>query len=108
MRYPWRAFIAITISILTTVCAGPAPAWGADALVVTGSLAGVARDAGGAPLSGVCVTVDTAAGKFKTSATTNASGAYQVASIAAGAYKATFSDCNQHRYVTTWYGARAG
>ncbi len=64
-----------------------------------GSLSGVVVDGAGDPISGICVNVDGGPG-----VQTDATGAYQLDGLAAGAYRLQYSDCNPSpRYVSQWY-----
>ena len=77
-----------------------------QALPVGGTISGTVTDSSNHPLAGVAATVYDANGGIVVSATTNASGAYSIAGLNAGAYEVGFTDFSGH-HLSVFYSGKA-
>src|SRR5450631_3805837 len=75
------------------------------AMQIPGTITGTVTAAnGGAPLSGICVSVSQVNGSGSGSSTTGAGGTYSVSGLETGTYKVGFSNCgNSGNYLAQWY-----
>jgi hypothetical protein len=98
-RTPFALLAVIVLLLGTIVATGarPTPALAAADVATcapgsgSATIGGVVTAAGGAPLSGVSVTAYTDYGRRVTSATTNASGVYQIGGLIGGSYLIEFT-----------------
>ena len=100
-----RAILGALLACAALLALQAAPASATVMPAATGSINGTATGTGGAPLEGICVVANPAAGGAPSFGQSSPDGTYSVTNLADGQYKVSFSECSSSTptYAETWY-----